>query len=815
MTTRTTALKLAVALTVALAVGRIVARPQEPAPATDLMATPPFDRLTLADGSVLDVEPLAPRPLPAYDPKKDPTAKKRLPSKDDPKQENVAVAEGKLVIKEEPGERADPSKVADGVNVLRIKPLNESNVFVLRRANVKTITYFEDMLLADADRRSKAGDFGSAFEILLGVRRRSPGWPGLADRADRLLFAEGKAAVDSRDYEQGLRLLGELRAHNPNHSGLSDALAAAYGGRIRRAIDSGAYYEGRKELHDLREAVGDHAEARAAAELFRSKASALVDQADKAGDNPAAQLDALTEARRIWPSLDGLESRQRAAFEALPTLDVAVYDAPATLGPWRHSAAESRISPLLYRPILAAGTEAARRGERADQIASKVEVADLGRRIEIELREGVTWSDGSGPVGPVDLVQGFGSLVLPGSPRYEGRWASLLDTVSVSGPRSVTLRLTRPALDPASWLAGPIGPAHAGADGRVSGPDGHRSLVVSGPYRPEKETNHAVLDLRAVSPTSAVRRIREQQVDSAEDGVAALVQGRVALLAGVPIRRLAELTSGNKESIRVGRLADPRLHLIALDGRADVLRNRTLRRALSYAIDRPTFLASLAGPLADDPMTGLLDGPSPKGSFAQAPGVPALDFQPLLGRMLAAAARKELGSGPITLTLDYPRLPDVERIVPDLVEAWKQIGVQVEPRPSEAGELEARLKRGEPFQMAYRVVTVAEPLRDLGPALCPGYDAEPSADALASIPSPRIVQLLLRLEQAPEIPTARGLAIELDRASRDELPILPLWQLPEHYAWHTRLTGPTETTRSLYEGIETWTIQPLDQRDPW
>jgi peptide/nickel transport system substrate-binding protein len=811
-------LQLVGSLAVALAVvGRIAAQPpasQDEAGASDLMAVPPFDRITLVDGTVLEVEPLSPRPLPEYDSKKDPTAKKRLPSKDDPKSENVVVADGKLVIKEE-ADRVDPSKVADGINVLRIKPLREPNVYILRRANVKSIEYFEDMLLAESERRSKNGDFVAAFEILLGVRRRSPGWPGLGRRANALLFAEGKAAVEARAYEGGLRLLNELREQDAAYPGLSDALAAAYGGRIRRAIEAGAFYEGREQLHALRTALGDHPEGRAIEELFRARANALVQQSEAAKD-AEGRLDALGEAQRVWPSLEGLESRHRAAFEAMRTLDVGVYDTPASLGPWQHSAAEQRLSALLYLPILAAATEAARRGERPDQLAAQVEVGDLGRKIDITIRDGVTWSDGSGPVAPVDLVNGFGTLVEPGSPRYEGRWATLLDAAVISGPRSVTLRLSRSPLDPAALLTIPVGAAHAGSDGRITDADGQRRLVVSGTYRSasgtEEHASEGPIELRAVHEATPIRRVREWRVD---DGVAALRQGRISLLAGVPIRRLGELTDGAGGSIRVGRFADARLHIIAVDGRAASLRNRTLRRALSDAIDRATLLATLSGTLSNDPMVGVLDGPAPRGSFAQAPGVAELEYHPILGRMLAAAARKELELGPIALTLDYPRVPDVERVVPRLVEAWKEIGVAVEPRGWDAGTLEARLRAGEAFQLAYRIVTVGEPLRDLGPAVCPGYDAPGSADALASIASPRIVQLLLRLEQAPEIPTARGLAIELDRACRDELPILPLWQLPEHYAWHTRLTGPPETTPALYQGIETWTIEPPDLHDPW
>ena len=77
------------------------------------------------------------------------------------------------------------------------------------------------------------------------------------------------------------------------------------------------------------------------------------------------------------------------------------------------------------------------------------------------------------------------------------------------------------------------------------------------------------------------------------------------------------------------------------------------------------------------------------------------------------------------------------------------------------------------------------------------------------------MQLLLQLERAPEWPTAKGLALEIDRECRDELPILPLWQLEDHYAWRTRLEGPAHVMDHLYQGIETWRIEPWFARDAW
>jgi peptide/nickel transport system substrate-binding protein len=108
-----------------------------------------------------------------------------------------------------------------------------------------------------------------------------------------------------------------------------------------------------------------------------------------------------------------------------------------------------------------------------------------------------------------------------------------------------------------------------------------------------------------------------------------------------------------------------------------------------------------------------------------------------------------------------------------------------------------------------------DPIQEAGPLLCPAYDAPPETDPLASSASPRILQLLLQLERAGDWPTARGLATQIDREARDELAVIPLWQVADHYAWRSRLQGPGERADRLYDGIEKWQISPWFARDPW
>ena len=103
----------------------------------------------------------------------------------------------------------------------------------------KQVEYFEDMLLAEARRLLLARDYARAFEAALRVQTRNPGWPGLDEVVNRILFEEGSAALLENDGERGLRLLRELHARRPDFPELADKLAAAYGDRIARAFAIG------------------------------------------------------------------------------------------------------------------------------------------------------------------------------------------------------------------------------------------------------------------------------------------------------------------------------------------------------------------------------------------------------------------------------------------------------------------------------------------------------------------------------------------------------------------------------------------------
>ncbi len=311
----------------------------------------------------------------------------------------------------------------------------------------------------------------------------------------------------------------------------------------------------------------------------------------------------------------------------------------------------------------------------------------------------------------------------------------------------------------------------------------------------------------------AIKRIREVRLPSGQSAVSALRRGDVSMIEHVP----PDLVVGLQGSpgIKVGERALPVVHFLALDGRNPALRSRSLRRGLSYAVDRNALLEDyvLKRP-AKDP-DAVADGVFPKGSYADSPGVKPLEGQMWLAKMLVAAARREMKNAPIKLNLEYPSIPEVRAIVPKLVDAFREAGVQIVPIEVPLSKLEGELRAGRRFDLAYRVLECREPVLEAGLLLCPGYDAPPEADALASVTSHEILLLLLQLERASDWSSARELVKQIDRESRDELPIIPLWQLGDHYAWRDRLTGPVKGAANLYQGVETWEIAPWIARDSW
>ena len=127
--------------------------------------------------------------------------------------------------------------------------------FKVKRANIKKIEYFEDLLLAGVRSPGDGSRLHAGVRVLPASADAQPRLAGLDDRVNRVLFAEGSKALIDGDGERGLRLLRELLGRKRDYPGLLDQIGEAYSKRIERALKLGLYPRGRRVLHELAELV--------------------------------------------------------------------------------------------------------------------------------------------------------------------------------------------------------------------------------------------------------------------------------------------------------------------------------------------------------------------------------------------------------------------------------------------------------------------------------------------------------------------------------------------------------------------------------
>lgn len=811
---------------------------------SELLGQLPYDNLTLIDNTVLKIEPISPRPIPSLSASR--SALENVPGRRD----NVFLpGQGSAQPREQP--KKQDKKKKRNLDVLIIH-LTEGDIrdFKVKRASIKSVEYWEDMLLAEGERLVAVKNFSKAFEYYLAVQARNPHWKGLREHVDDLLFQEGSWALSDNERDRGIRLLTELYHRRPDYPGLANVLARAFATRVEEAVSNEDYAYGRKILHDLQTIAPSDSQIRVLTNRFQTRARDLASQAERTAG--AERLDNLTHALRVWPTLEGAAQPFENAFRELPTLDVGVLDVPRPVAPWIRSPASKRITPLLYRPILLDESEEALLGEPAGQIAASVELGDLGRRLEIRLKRGIRWSDDTRSLSTIDIVRALSDRAQPRSPSYNARWANLLERIETPDADAVTVRLNRAPVSPQIWLTVPVGPAHASWDGRVSinnsderlpvgdamfvfdsGSDDSLTLLAThggrqaarGEPAPVASESEAEAESKSPAPPSGtpavtsrlpdpkILRIKEVRLKNADEIMHALERGEISLMEHVPADRVATLALMN--GIQWGHYRLPSLHSLAVDGRNPLLQSRSLRRAIAYAIDRKALLEEKVLRHKLDEVNLPSDGAFTVESYANAPGVEPLDYNILLSKMLVAAAQRELSQSKFKFTLEYPSIPEAQTAAPEIADMLKKVGIDIELIERSPTELEQGLRAGRRFDLAYRINRCSEPVYQVGSILCPGYDAPPDSAGLASLASPRITQLLLELEHAPEWVSARQLVTRIDREVRDELPIIPLWQLQDHYAWRDRLKGPQEVMDNLYQNIETWEIAPWFARDPW
>lgn len=734
----------------------------------DLLELRPFDRLIFRKGNlVVDIMPLEQRPLPKPWPRR-------------------------MVVELYSGDGRE---------------------YEVDMAEVAEIKYYEDLLLEEGDKFLEQGRFENAWDFYSRVAQINPDWPGLRERIARFLYREAEDALSRQDLARALNDLRELARLQPDYPGLDALYGRAMDYSMGRAFDREDYRRVRELIRILTEKLPDHEVARKWRDRLVTRARNLFEEAQRAkaaGDWRTAAWRA-HEAANYWPALPGLRDLHDEALRRYPILFVAVRDVAEDFNPWAVAGTpDFRLASLLHTPLLRVAEVGQR--TRFEPTIADWELGELGRSLTFYVRPGLRWSDGK-PITAVDVARCVGLRVDPDLPlAYDATLASNFAGLQVESLSSVTVFLKRTLLRPEVLFTFPLVPGHQldfATRPAQRSPD--ELPVGSGPFyalshRINEETHVVANSNYYVKGKPLIREIVEQEIGNSKTAVDALLERKVMMVENVHPVQVLRLKEEQGIHLRPRQITA--IHVLAFDFRKPELKSRELRRAIAYAINREAILKKAILNGQDYPDAWVAAGPFPRDSYAYEPSLEPWPYRPAQARALVEVVNAMRGGLP-AFQLAYPATDEVREAVKYIEKYLETAGLNILPAERSIAQLERDIRMGAPFDIAYRIFYVRDPVFDAPFVLCPGQLVTPDGQVLPNCSSGWLRHLLTRLSLSTNWREATELLRRIQLDARDDVAVLPLWEIREYDALAENVSGIPDTALWFYDGVPDWKAAPL------
>ena len=714
----------------------------------------------------------------------------------------------KVQLLDFPGRK--PPSSPDGT--LRISVLGYEDIeFVVKWKEIERIDLWEERLEKETDERIAKGDFVGAYPFLSVLIRDFPNRNGLRALRTGFLWQDAIARAKRGELGSTLAMLEELRNYAPEFqrsnvikamSGIADRYMASL--LTDQKLDLAQQLMARLEKDYQNDRLPAVKKWRA---KFREMATAKQKEATVAMNEEryreARQL--ARESIYLDPTLEGGEQLFREIHRRYPMVNVGVLQSATELEPTRiDNWAARRAGRLIYRTLFeiqGAGPE----GGEYDFIFGEAEMSPdrLGFDLLIDPAK-------LNP--PLNRIRGFyladviGDRARPTKPSYFSPWASAVKSIALDGPQQVSFKLNRPHVLPTCLLQVPVDGSWFG--GKPGSP--------TGDYVREKIKDDAKLIRYTLAGEPKTpdqpREIVERRLASGSEGVSSLLQGEVDVLDQLFPADAVRLSKSKK--IRVVNYPLPTVHMLVPCSDHPYLAERTFRRALVYGTNREDILAGELLEGLESEGCRVLSGPFPAGIELNDPLGYAYDqdllprnYEPPLAKLLIAlnesqmkalAARNKEKVPELTpIRLAHPA-DNLSRVACEAISSqWELLGLKVEL---------VELPVGQTFpgddediaDLVYVSAAVWEPVIDARRVLGPEGLAK-SSDQLVGLG-------LRRIEEARNWREVRDGLVGLHFIAHHELPILPLWQMVDSYAYRRELIGVGRDIVSLYQNAEKWRL---------
>lgn len=751
-----------------------------------LLTDKPRDWIVLTTGSVLVVEPLAPRPD-TINKIKEQIAQKEAERRRAPLAERGILTEeierlGKLAV------------------TLPDEP--DSPEYTLPITRVQQIIHHEDHMIRALDTELREGRIPRALELLTLLQRNTPDWPGLVDAGQRILFADAQLRLQKGRAEEALVLLEELHARNSAWPQLGERLGDAVRVLCQEALARDDWRRVQFFVARLQTLQTGHPVAREFETELGRRAVERMRQADDASQRGDVAVAArlADEALVIQPRAVDLRAIHRRHADRYQILRVGVLSFPGEKRayPVLDDADERELRltriPLFETLRVRDGTAYYR-----TRVFDEWEPFDLGRKMRFTLRPFRQPSELQGTVLTGDVTSRILGLLDPKDSQYDERLASFVESVRVISPREfeITFQRVPPRIEP--LLAGltlPLPEENNSDWSEVSEPGGFRLVESDAQLRryvrrlPEPEG----------LPKFHVAEVLERRYESPDKALQGLAQGEISMLPDLPDWIIRRMTSDEEFLKRyfVQRFALPSTHLLQFHPGSEPLRVRELRASLAYAIDRDRLLRDrvLRDPLAQHGR--LITTPFLSDSPANSVLVPQRRYDLTAAFAMGLAARKQLHDSIPPLRMIVARGEVPQAVAEDLARVWRQIGLTIEVIPFD----------GEPppqWDILYRTLEMTDPVTQLWPFLT--FSGRARIEELDAYPD-WLQQELVQLDRTSDQARAVALLQKLHRQLADDVAFVPLWELDRFVVFRKNILGFPQRPLHPYDSLDQWTVEP-------
>jgi len=673
-------------------------------------------------------------------------------------------------------------------------------------AAIDRVQVFEQLLLDEARRLTATGDFDAAYDYFARLNNEFPKMPALPDAVSDYLRGNALALFKSKQHDRALAVLLTLYKHDPTYSGLESAIETVAGQIIEDYLRIGSYAAARGVLSLWKDQFGELGATAATGwqQRFEAAATRQVEEAQRLlrQKQYVAARKAVGKALAIWPNLEAAANSLAQIQREFPFVTVGVTEIAPRQPAWRIDSWPSLRTSRLTQRLLVEEVEFGTEGGVYRSPFGDLSLGESGRELTLQLHDSRADMTADG------LSRYLLSVARPSNSQFRSDIASLLNGVSMTSPSAVQLHLSRVHVRPESLLQIPPPPAaRSTADFSIADHTADQVVFAA------SSVNRQPAELDAIV---------EQRMPDDEAAIAALLAGEIDVLDRVPPWQLERLRA--VEGVRVESYRLPTVHVLIPNMTRPLLAKREFRRAVCYGIDRQWFVQKvlLAGGAA--PGFEVQSGPFPAGVSVSDPlrygysnRVAPRPFEPRLAAILATIAwstAQESASDKLSddvstqvnvnheieptdipaLTLAHSSDP-VARLACQTIESQlERAGIPITLHEVSTDELATERDK---YDLRYAELAVWEPVTDARAILGPGGLA-------GDLESPYLNAALRQLDEATNWNDVRARLAELHDIAHHELPVIPLWQTVNYFAYRTTVRGIGETPLTLYQNVEQW-----------